>query len=383
MAMTLLVDQQRQLEEVAQRLRGGLTYHIDTEFDSRATRTTLCLVQLLVEGEVILIDAVALHDLSLLARTVGATESTWVLHGGHQDIPLLCRALNIDVPPKLFDTQIARGLCSAEAATSFAYLNYVLLGVRGSKQHQTDDWLKRPLTHSQLEYAAHDVETLPLLCERLTEQLSQLGRNSIVHEACREMLIGTADDPEPLSLESFRNAWQLDPPGQAALVSLIEWYNAFSPRERHQAPEPKLFWSIANRLPRSIETLHQVRGLPRSLTASHQQAILAMTRAAAQGNSKDKGNLEPPPYQTFARLQLDAWLEYVRCTACARARVAREVVLAGSRYRRLRDQVEKLSLAAFDIERLAPVIGGWQCELVGESLRAAAHEIPPPSSLTV
>lgn len=380
MAMTLLVDQQRQLEEVAQRLRSGVTYHIDTEFDSRATRTTLCLVQLLVEQEVILLDAVALSDLSVLAGTVGAADSTWVLHGGHQDIPLLCRALRIGSPPRLFDTQIARGLCSAEAATSFAYLNYVLLGVRGSKQHQTDDWLKRPLTHAQLEYAAHDVETLPLLCDRLTQQLKQLNRYSVVHEACREMLLGTQDDPEPLSMESFRNAWQLEPAGQAALCSLLEWYNALPPRERQQAPEPKLFWSIANRLPRSVETLHQVRGLPRSLAAVHQQAILAMTRAAAQDNGRGRGNLEPAPYQTFARLQHDAWLEYVRCTACARAQVAREVVLAGSRYRRLREQVEKLSLAAFDIERLAPVIGSWQCDLVGERLRDAAHEIPKPST---
>ena len=144
--MPTLVENEAQLSSLADELRGETVFYLDTEFDSRATRTTLCVVQLCARDEVYVIDAIALRDLRALADTVGDPCATWVLHSGHQDLPLLRRALGVRDLPQLFDTQIAWALSSPEPATSFAYLNFKLLGLRSSKQHQADDWLRRPLT---------------------------------------------------------------------------------------------------------------------------------------------------------------------------------------------------------------------------------------------
>lgn len=379
--MPVLIEREEQLDALARELGTAGVYHLDTEFDSRAARTTLCLVQLCAEGEIYVIDTLALPNLRPLAVKLGDTSSTWVIHGAHQDIPLLRHALGLTDVPQLFDTQIAWGLASPEPAASFSYLNFKLLGLRSSKQHQGDDWLRRPLTHSQIAYAAHDVETLPSLHSRLRERLVELGRESLATVACRDILCAPEDSWEPLSIESFRNAWQLEAAGQRALHDLIEWYNSMGPEERRHAPEPKLLWSLANRLPKSLETLRQVRGLPRNLASSYQQRILSIMRSTERAASHEAPLLLPPPYATFERLQLDAWLEYVRCVACAKAQVAKELVLGGQRLRKLRDVVSKNGLEAFGPAVLAEIMGQWRAELLGDALRWAATRIEPPSSL--
>jgi ribonuclease D len=379
--MPTLVEHEAQLKSLASELQREEVFYLDTEFDSRASRTTLCLVQLCANNQVYLIDALALRDLHALADSLGNPCNTWVLHSGHQDLPLLRRALGLSDLPQVFDTQLAWGLSSPEPATSFAYLNYKLLGLRSSKQHQTDDWLRRPLTRSQLSYAAHDVDTLPQLHELLQKRIADLGREHLVLTACKELLSVAEETWEPLSIESFRNAWQLEPPGQRALVDLIEWYNSMTIEERSQAPESKLLWSIANRLPKSLDTLHQVRGMPRNAAPSHQQRILSITRAADRADNSDLPLLAPPPYATFERLQLDAWLEYVRCAACAKAQVAKELVLGGQRLRRLRDAVAASGRDAFQPAALRDIMGDWQFQLLGEALQWAAIRVEVPSNL--
>ena len=154
-----------------------------------------------------------------------------------------------------------------------------------------------------------------------------------------------------------------------------------SPGERYQAPESKILWSLANRLPQSVEALRQVRGLPRNLTPNHQQRILSIIRGAERADNRHLPLLVPPPYATFERLQLDAWLEYVRSAACAKAQVSKELVIGGHRLRRLREAVAQSGLDAFEPAALLDLLGHWQFEIVGEALAWAAARNEFPSAL--
>jgi len=378
--MWTLVAHQRDLFALTQQLTGTSTYYLDTEFDSRADGTTLCLLQLHAEGQTHLVDAQALGDISELAVALGRPGVTWVLHGAHQDIPLLTRALRLSAPPTLFDTQIAWGLTSPEPSTSFSYLTYRILGTRHSKQHQTDDWTRRPLSKSQLSYAAEDVNTLPAMHTFILRRIVELGRERAVHDACYDLLCGASEPSELLSVESFRNAWQLEPAGQIALRGLISWFNALSPVERTQTLDSKLFWSLANRMPTTPEGLRQVRGMPR-LPGPQQERILSLIREAQEGPLTSVQLIEPPPYATFERLELDAWLEYVRTIACAKARVSKELVLAGRRLRQLKELVVKDGVQGLNDQSAERILGSWQYSLVGEALLWAAHQIAAPASL--
>lgn len=365
---------------LAAQLPAGSTYYLDTEFDSRASGTKLCLLQLRVGDETHLIDTLSLRDLSSLAPALGHTDSTWVLHAAHQDMPLLLTAFGLSIAPRVFDTQIAFGLIGPEPATSFTYLTYRLLGIRSSKFHQTDDWTRRPLSESQMAYAAHDVDHLPLMHEILLQRIAELRRIPVVLQACHEHLCGPPEPVEPITLESYRNAWQLEPAGQRTLRELIRWYNSLDVGEREQTLESKLLWSLANRLPRTPEALRQVRGLPR-LNAQHQERILSIVRDSLQELEPMTTPLEPLPYATFERLELEAWLEYVRTMACAKAQVSKELVLSGRRLRNLKESALKNGRDTFTAQSLEKIIGTWQYSLIGEELLEAARRISHPASL--
>jgi ribonuclease D len=190
--------------------------------------------------------------------------------------------------------------------------------VRSGKSHQADDWKRRPLPASQLAYAAADVEELPALHRALRERLAARGRDELVFDASREATWPVRDEPEPLSVEDFRNAWQLDVHSQAALCFLVSWHNASSARERAQAPDPKTLLAIASRLPENATELGRIKGVNRRFAAERgEQLVLGMWRATAGADASEFVPIDPPPYATRDDVRLDGWLSLARAEISA------------------------------------------------------------------
>jgi ribonuclease D len=156
-------------------------YAIDTEFHRERTYfPQVALVQLAVADELVLIDPLAC-DLAPLAGLLTGP-GTAILHAGSQDLEVLDLACGA-VPSRLFDTQIAAGFLGV-ASASLASLLERELGVRLTKGDRLTDWLRRPLTPEQLDYAAADVRHLRQLAERLTRKLERRGRLAWVEAEC-------------------------------------------------------------------------------------------------------------------------------------------------------------------------------------------------------
>src|SRR3954462_7150101 len=212
---------------------------------------------------------------------------------------LLGDRLALRTRPRVFDTQIAWSLSTVEHSVSLAYAQFRALGLRGTKAHQADDWVRRPLPASQLAYAAADVEHLPALYAFLNERLTALGRAELVPVASAESVWTEPAAATVLALESFRNAWQLDHRGQAALRYLIEWFNGLPARERESAPENKTLLSLASRLPRSVDDLQRIKGVPRSWSRELSQTLVAGLMGAAEAaDSNGFVPIDPPAYAT-------------------------------------------------------------------------------------
>ena len=207
-----------------------------------------------------------------------------------------------------------------------------------------------------------------------------MGENRRFSRLATKILCKSSEAWEPISVESYRNAWQLEPAGQVALSELINWYNGLTPSERETTIEAKLLWSLANRLPQTPEALRQVRGVPH-LRAPHQERILSIVRGALQKQQPVTNLLEPPPYATFKRLQLDAWVEYVRTMACSKAQVSKELVLAGRQLRQMKEVIAQEGLDVFAAQSLIKLLAPWQYSLIGEALTWAAQRISAPDSL--
>jgi ribonuclease D len=371
-----LVETRADLLDVSQRLARVERAYLDTEFESTRSGVELCLVQIATGEEIFLIDAVRLNDLSPLAPALGDPGRPWVLHAGAQDVPLLRRALGLAAPPTVFDTQIAWALVSAEPAVALGYLLYRALGLRADKAHQADDWKRRPLPRSQLEYAAGDVAHLPALHAELSRRAEARGRLALVTAASTEPWSTPPEPPTPLALASFRHAWQLEPTAQAALRSLIAWCNELDPA-RDMVPDARAIFAVASRMPESVEALARIKGVPRRL-GERGGALLWRLPPAARADTGDFVPIQPEPYATFAELGADAWVGLVRAEACAALEVAPEVAFP----QRLARQASARVAATRDPLAVLEPIHGWRRELMADALRAAATRRPLPDSVT-
>ncbi len=372
-----LVETRAALAAMEPRLARAERFHVDTEFESTRRGAELCLVQIATGEEVFLVDALRLPDLSPLASTLGDPARTWVLHAGGQDVPLLIGALGIERAPTLFDTQVAWALVGAEPAVALGYLLYRVLGVRTMKTHQADDWKRRPLPRTQLAYAAADVTHLPALHAELARRAEALGRLGVVAQASAEQWTEAPEPPQPLSLATFRHAWQLDAPAQAALRALVDWHNGLVDAGREPALDVKALFAVASRLPQSTADLARIKGVPRGVVERGGAELVELLRAASAAPGQFVP-IEPEPYVTFEELTADAWVGLVRAEACAAAQVAPDLVFPPRLVRRASARVR----ATADPLAILDALGGWRRELLEGPLREALARRSLPALTT-
>lgn len=373
-----LVSSAAGLAEVSRALASADVVYLDTEFDSTREGTRLSLVQLSAGDEVFLVDAFEIADLTPLAPAL--RQSTWVLHAGQQDVALLSQRLEIGRPERVFDTQVAWALLTVEYSPSLAYLKYRLLGLRGEKPHQADDWTRRPLRPTQLAYAADDVLHLPELYRSLLARAEPLGRVSAILEASLEPFNAPAESASALTIEAFRNAWQLERDGQAVLRFLIAWYNGLPAQERGNAPDQKGLLSIANRRPRTMEDLSGLRAVPRRTVTLHGRALLrGIDSALASAEQGTFTQIEPAPYGNVADILVQGWLDAIRAEVCAELGIAPELAFPAKLTRRMRDA----ALAENQLDAAASVLTGWRKTLLAAAFQRIAGRygpLPTPSN---
>ncbi|HEY6556964.1 MAG TPA: ribonuclease D [Polyangiaceae bacterium] len=372
-----LIQSDAGLRSAASELSGARCLYLDTEFESVRSGTTLCLLQLSRGDTTYLIDTLRVESLHPLSEVLADAQAEWVLHAGQQDVALLMSRLGLREPPRLFDTQVAWALLGPEYSVSLSYLQYRVLGIRSGKAHQADDWKRRPLPASQLAYAAADIEHLPALRRILGERATALGRAEVVCDASLETVRPEPEPSLPLALESFRNAWQLEPPSQAALHGLIQWYNALAPADQKRAPESKTLLAIAARLPRTVDELSRIKGVSRGFLQEHgAHVVREIVRAADQARAADHVVIEPPPYATFQEIRLEAWLTLARAEICAELSVAPELALPA----RVLRPLKLLLLLNPDLEAAAVHLCGWRKTLLKDAFLEFARRHPLPAS---
>ncbi len=370
----VFVDSQEGLERAASALASCSRFYLDTEFESGRGSTRLCLLQISSGTAIFLVDALKLSRLDVLGTALARPDVEWVFHAGLQDLALIEQRLHVRAPASLFDTQVAYALVSAESNVSLAYLRYVLLGARADKAHQADDWLARPLSASQLQYAASDVHDLPAITDLLLQRADAKHRRELVFEASREALEPSREPPPPLTLEQFRNAWQLGAKSQAGLRFLIDWHNRLSTEEKLAAPDLKTLLALAARLPETASALARIKGVSPGVLQRHGAHLASgLTNAARQATGADFVPIDPAPYATFAEIRRDAWLGLLRAEVCATLEVAPEQVLPQRVFRELKAKLQEGRPG-----RLSDALRGYRKRLLGDAIEAFYERHPPP-----
>lgn len=214
---------------------------MDLEADNmHCYQEKLCLLQVSGgDGAVGLIDPLSIDDLSpLTARLFDPAAELW-MHGADFDIALMKAAFN-EVPPMIWDTQIAAQICGVRRF-GLAAITESVLGYKMSKGSQKEDWSRRPLTPKMLDYAALDAELMFPLSEHFKKLLNELGRWDWFEESCIAARANVLNRQPRDADDVWRvNGWGKVPKGraQAYLRELWHWRDRES--ERRDRPHFKV-----------------------------------------------------------------------------------------------------------------------------------------------
>ena len=250
-------------------------YQIDTEFHREKTYfPRLALVQIKAGDVTALIDPLC-TDMSLL-RPLFHGPGLAVLHAAQQDLDVLTQSIGF-VPDRIFDTQVAAGFVGF-STPSLVTLASSLLKVNIPKGDRLTDWLRRPLTRDQRNYAASDVEHLSEIRRIIEDDLERRGRTSWAVEACEELRtrpVGPTDPSDAwLRVKDIRTV-----KGRSRWVAreVARWREeramALDIPVRHVMSDISLL-GVAQRAPRSADDLASCRGLDGRLAKGAQGAAI-------------------------------------------------------------------------------------------------------------
>jgi len=356
------IDQQDDLERTLDELVDVPRYALDTEFHREKTYfPKLALVQLAWERadgqELVLVDPLAV-DVAALERLF-VTDALCVVHAAQQDLDVLHHSVGA-VPSRLFDTQLAAGF-AGYSTPSLSTLLQGVLGVTPTKGDRLTDWLRRPLTDNQCQYAAVDVEFLLVVHDKLLAELSASGRIGWAEEACEELrtrpVTGAAPDDAWTKLKDTRS---LRPRARSIARAVAAW------RERRamevdtpvrQVLPDLAILGIAQRAPSTAKELAQARGVDqRHVRGAVAEEILA---AVAEGRDADppevaKGNEDLDRSLRPAVTLVSAWVSQV----ARRERVDTTLLATRSDI-----------IALLSGDPAARLASGWRADLVGDDIR--------------
>ena len=257
-----LVTDQAEFEALLDVLITEKRIAVDTEFHREKTYfPKVAMVQVAWTDGLVLIDPLEV-DLRPMARLL-ESEVLVVMHAAGQDLEVFDRACGT-APANLFDTQLAAGFIGL-SSPSLASLHERELGLRLPKGDRLTNWLARPLTDSQLDYAASDVAHLLEIHGRLVRRLTADGRLAWAEQECIEMLARERGRRRPEDAwMRIKEARQLRGRARDVARSVAAWRERraadVDQPVRHVVPDLGVV-AVAQRAPRTIDELRKVRGL--------------------------------------------------------------------------------------------------------------------------
>lgn len=280
------IDDHQSLAAYCQRASGKPFIAVDTEFVRTRTLTPqIGLVQLYDGEQVALVDPVAISDLSPLKALLLDPKVVKVLHSCSEDLDTFWTALQI-MPMAVFDTQFAVSLLNQGTSVGYAKLVEQRLGVSLDKGESRTDWLARPLSKQQLDYAANDVYYLYQLYPAIAAEIAGMGRTQWVLEESAQLAVRKQQTlPSDYAYLTVKNNWLLKGRALAALKTLAAW-RLETAKSRNLALnfvlKESLMVEVARRQPANKNALFAIPGMAPQDVRRHGQELLDMVARIRQ-----------------------------------------------------------------------------------------------------
>ena len=359
----LFISSDTELKEFADRSMESSVLAIDTEFMREKTYyPKLCLLQMATDSEVVVVDPFAVSSLEVLRGPFESPSVTKLFHAGGQDIEILYREVGC-MPLPLFDTQIAAALLGFTMQVGYGALVQSVCGVALKKGDSFTDWSRRPLSRSQLSYAADDVIYLPKLYEDMVSRLKKAGREHWLDDEFAELADPTRYEISPRErYRKLKRVNQLSARQLSAAREVSEWREEVAMRRdipRKWVLGDEQIVEACRKGAENLDQLFMIRGVREKLSTSDARKVVG---AIVRGMSLPKE--EWPRIENPGRNEahVDAEVEALGTIVKLRAR---ESDIA---YQALASQSDLASVARG--YRDSAVLKGWRLGVVGKDLVA-------------
>lgn len=356
--MTQWIDNPEALRQHLAAWQGQPHVALDTEFvRERTYYPQLALVQLAIPGDVLLVDPLAEGMAEALRPLLADTSVLKLMHSASEDLQALLRGCNA-LPEPLFDTQVAAALCGLGAGLGYQKLVEQITGVTLEKGETRSDWLRRPLSESQLHYAADDVRYLHPVYAELEARLAALGRREWAMQDAERALRNAGDDnDDPWPHLSLRSAQGLDAQAQARLCRLLRWRDVQARKSdlpRGWVLDNELAATLSRRVPRDLGEFNALLARHPKAPRKHKGQLWEILTEPLREDERQIPLLRVPEPRDKAKLRelqqavadLASELQIPEGLLCARRHL--EALMDG------RDWPE--ALAGWRRERLEPVL---------------------------
>jgi len=338
---------------------------VDTEFMRVDTFYPIAGLLQVSEGQrAYLIDPLSIDDWTPFAGLLQDPAVVKVLHACSEDLEVFLR-LTGSLPSPLFDTQLAAGYLNLGFSMGYSRLVQAVLNIELPKGETRSDWLQRPLSATQVSYAAEDVLHLAEVYLLLQAQLSADKYRWVLEDGAELVAnLGRELDPE-LAYREAKLAWKLSPQQLAVLKVLCAWREREA-RARNQ-PRNRIIrehslWPLARTQPDNLVALARIEDMHPKTVRQDGELILQMIKQAATSPAADWPAALPEPLPLEASSLLKK-LRAIGQREGERLNIAPELMLR-------KKTLEALLKSGYPKGpyQLPDSLRGWRRELMGQAL---------------
>ncbi len=360
----MIIQNNRQLAEFCESISSAEALFIDTEFIGEGRYyPSLGAIQVSLNSEMaVLIDPLTVTDFQPLSDLLTNDESVKVFHAASQDLMILNRLFGKPVQ-NVFDTQVAYAMISDEEQISFANLVDRTTGIKLAKSHGYSDWLRRPLSKGQIEYALDDVKYLALAYDVITNDLRKKDRLNWAEEEFSELSLPQKyAELDPMEVYvKFKNSDRMP----ISILSAIRELAAYRETMARQLNIPvsriardEVIQEIARRPNMTLREMREIRGISQQTVNDHGIELL---KAAQSGVNNPVSRVKRNSYLPTS---LEPTVDFL--VLCLRS-IASELSIASGLCATRSDLA---MLVQYGTEADIPLMRGWRKKAIGDTLLA-------------
>lgn len=293
------IDTPEALDDACAQLADADVIALDTEFFREKTfYPVTALVQFAVNGVTYLVDPLAV-DCTPACQALLQNAALKLIHACSEDLEVFQCWAGV-LPTPLMDTQVAQGFLSETPGMGYQKLVAYWLDEDLPKEETRSNWLNRPLTPSQCDYAALDVICLLEVWQKQADALEKNGRMAWARAQCQTLIeqAGRSAEQDAQWFTRQRQLWRLTPRQIEAYRLMTTWREGETRQRnlpRNWLVSDKVLFATAAAMPKNRFELAAVEDIKPSFIKKDGDTLLAQVKAARECEAEALPHAWPDP----------------------------------------------------------------------------------------